>query len=56
MRRFFAHFDTPITDLKRLDYGGITLNSLPSGKNRYLDKKEYRDLRAFLKEADKTTT
>ena len=49
LRRFFAHFDTPVTDLKRLDYGGITLNNLPSGKNRFLDKKEYRDLRAYIK-------
>jgi 23S rRNA pseudouridine2605 synthase len=53
LRRFFAHFDTPVTDLKRLDYGGITLNALPSGKNRYLDKKEYRDLRAYIKEQSK---
>jgi 23S rRNA pseudouridine2605 synthase len=53
LRRFFAHFETPVTDLKRLDYGGITLNSLPNGKNRYLDKKEYRDLRAYLKGLDK---
>ena len=50
LRRFFAHFDTPVTDLKRIDYGGITLNNLPSGKNRYLDKKEYQDLRAYIKE------
>jgi 23S rRNA pseudouridine2605 synthase len=49
LRRFFAHFDTPVVDLKRLDFGGITLNSLPSGKNRYLDKKEYQDLRGFIK-------
>lgn len=53
LRRFFAHFDTPVTDLKRVDYGGITLNNLPSGKNRFLDKKEYRELRAFIKDQDK---
>ena len=53
LRRFFAHFEAPVTDLKRLDYGGITLNALPSGKNRYLDKKEYRDLRAYIKAQSK---
>jgi len=53
LRRFFAHFDTPVTDLKRIDYGGITLNNLPSGRNRYLDKKEYQDLRAYIKEQSK---
>jgi 23S rRNA pseudouridine2605 synthase len=53
LRRFFAHFDTPVTDLKRLDYGGITLNNLPSGKNRFLDKKEYQDLRNYIKEQSK---
>ncbi len=53
LRRFFAHFDTPVMDLKRLDFGGITLNSLPSGKNRYLDRKEYENLRAFIREMKK---
>jgi 23S rRNA pseudouridine2605 synthase len=53
LRRFFAHFDTPVVDLKRLDFGGITLNALPSGKNRYLDRKEYQDLRAYIKDLKK---
>jgi 23S rRNA pseudouridine2605 synthase len=53
LRRFFAHFDTPVVDLKRIDFGGITLNALPSGKNRYLDRKEYQDLRAYIKEQKK---
>ncbi len=53
LRRFFAHFDTPVMDLKRLDFGGITLNNLPSGKNRYLDRKEYENLRAFIKQMKK---
>jgi len=53
LRRFFAHFDTPVVDLKRIDFGGITLNNLPSGKHRFLSKKEYQDLRAYIKELKK---
>lgn len=48
LRRFFGHFDLDILDLKRLDFGGITLNALPSGKTRYLTREEYKNLRAFL--------
>jgi len=50
LRRFFASFDTPIVDLKRIDFGGITLNALPSGKVRYLEKQEYKMLREFISE------
>jgi len=49
LRRFFAHFETPIVDLKRVDFGGITLNNLPSGKTRFLERKEYTDLRDYMK-------
>jgi len=49
LRRFFAHFDTPVVDLKRVDFGGITLNNLPSGKTRFLSSKEYKDLRDYMK-------
>jgi len=49
LRRFFAHFDTPVKDLKRIDFGGVTLNSLPSWKTRYLERKEYQNLRDFIK-------
>jgi len=49
LRRFFAHFDTPVVDLKRVDFGGITLNNLPSGKTRFLQRKEYQDLRDYIK-------
>ena len=49
LRRFFAHFDTPVADLKRIDFGGITLNNLPSGKTRFLERKEYQDLRDYMK-------
>ena len=40
LRRFFAHFDLQVMDLKRLEYGGVSLNNLPTGKTRYrADKK-----------------
>jgi 23S rRNA pseudouridine2605 synthase len=48
LRRFFAHFNTPVMDLKRINFGGIELNNLPSGKIRYLTKREYRDLKDYL--------
>jgi 23S rRNA pseudouridine2605 synthase len=48
LRRFFAYFNAPVMDLKRVSFGGIELNNLPSGKVRYLDKKEYQNLRDFL--------
>ena len=54
LRRFFAHFETPVADLKRIDFGGITLNNLPSGKTRFLERKEYQDLRDYIKARKKT--
>ena len=53
LRRFFAHFDAPIMDLKRVNFGGIELNNLPSGKTRYLERREYQDLRNYIKSLDK---
>lgn len=53
IRRFFAHFGAKVVDLKRLSFGGINLNNLPSGKVRYLEKDEYEDLRLFMKEQTK---
>ena len=50
IRRFFALFDRDVVDLKRLEYGGISLNNLPNGKWRYLSKKEYKDLHMYLKD------
>ncbi len=52
LRRFFSHFGLDVMDLKRLDFGGVTLNNLPTGKSRYLTKEEYRNLRFFLNEND----
>ncbi len=50
LRRFFAHFGAEVADLKRLSYGGVELNNLPTGKSRFLSRSEYNDLRRFLKE------
>lgn len=54
LRRFFSHFGLDVLDLKRVDFGGISLNNLPSGKSRYLTREEYRNLRYFLNEDDKS--
>ncbi|MBD3799670.1 pseudouridine synthase [Sulfuricurvum sp.] len=48
LRRFFAHFGAEVVDLKRLSFGGIDLNNLPTGKVRFLERSEYASLRAFL--------
>jgi 23S rRNA pseudouridine2605 synthase len=53
IRRFFAHFGAEVADLKRLVYGGIALNNLPTGKTRYLSRSEYSNLRDFIKEEEK---
>jgi 23S rRNA pseudouridine2605 synthase len=53
IRRFFAHFGADVVDLKRLAYGGIELNNLPTGKTRYLTRSEYANLRDFIKEEEK---
>ncbi|EDM23444.1 pseudouridine synthase [Caminibacter mediatlanticus] len=52
LRRFFAHFGRDVLDLKRLSYGWVALNALPTGKTRYFDKREYKLLKEFLKERD----
>jgi 23S rRNA pseudouridine2605 synthase len=53
LRRFFGYFNTPVLDLKRIDFGGIELNNLPSGKTRFLTRKEYQNVREFIKAEDK---
>ena len=52
IRRFFAHFGKDVVDLKRVEYGWVKLNALPTGKTRYLTKEEYKKLKAYLKEVD----
>lgn len=53
LRRFFAHFGTEISDLKRLSFAEIKLNNLTIGKSRYLTRSEYSALFTFLKEEEK---
>ncbi len=56
LRRFFAHFGRDVMDLKRLSYGWISLNALPTGKTRYFDKKEYKLLKEFLQKEQNANT
>lgn len=49
LRRFFAHFDLEVMDLKRVAFGVLELGTLKEGKFRYLTKSEYDKLRDFLK-------
>lgn len=53
LRRFFAHFDAEIADLKRISFAEIELNNLPTGKTRYLTRSEYSALFTFLKSEEK---
>ena len=50
LRRFFGHFDAKVLDLKRVAYGGIELNNLPTNKTRFFTRKEYDDLHKFMKQ------
>jgi 23S rRNA pseudouridine2605 synthase len=52
LRRFFAHFGLDVMDLKRVEYGGISLNNLPTGKSRYLTREEYKNLKDYLSTKD----
>lgn len=54
LRRFFAHFGAEVVDLKRLSFGGIDLNNLPTGKVRFLERNEYVSLREFLDAVEKS--
>jgi 23S rRNA pseudouridine2605 synthase len=51
LRRFFAAFERKILDLKRVGFGEVTLDNLPTNKRRYLSKQEYHHLHQFLNEA-----
>lgn len=53
VRRFFAHFNAEVADLKRVSFGGVELNNLPTGKTRFLSRSEYRNLRQFLEHEQK---
>ena len=49
LRRFFAHFEANVLDLKRVSFGGIDLNNLPTNKTRYFTRREYDDVHQFMK-------
>lgn len=49
LRRFFAHFDLKVVELKRVGFGALDLGVLKPGKFRYLTSGEYDKLRDFLK-------
>jgi len=49
LRRFFAHFDAKVLDLKRVSFGGIDLNNLPTNKTRFFTQREYDDVHEFMK-------
>jgi len=53
LRRFFAHFDAEVVDLKRVAFWGISLNNLPTNKTRYFSQKEYDALHKLLKKEKK---
>jgi 23S rRNA pseudouridine2605 synthase len=53
LRRFFAHFDAQVLDLKRVAFGDIGLNNLPTNKTRFYTRREYDALHKFLKKSAK---
>jgi len=56
LRRFFGEFDLEVLDLKRVSYGWVNLNALPTGKKRYFTTEEYDNLREFLDQEKKAKT
>ncbi len=53
LRRFFAHFHAKVLDLKRVAFGDIQLNNLPSNKTRYYTRQEYDHLHDYIKKEAK---
>jgi len=49
LRRFFGYFEANVLDLKRVEFGGIQLNNLPTGKTRFFTRREYDDIHKYLK-------
>jgi len=54
IRRFFAYFDREVVDLKRVEYGGISLDLRKPGSYRYFSKSEYESARKLLEEYEKS--
>jgi 23S rRNA pseudouridine2605 synthase len=53
LRRFFEHYGRKVLDLKRLSYGWVSLNALPTGKWRFFNRKEYKLLKEFIQWSEK---
>jgi len=49
LRRFFAHFEAKVLDLKRVAFGGVELNNLPENKTRFFTHREYDEVHQFMK-------
>lgn len=47
LRRFFGYYDSEVMDLKRVEFGGVSLDIAP-GKMRFLSKTEYHSLHTFI--------
>ncbi len=47
LRRFFGYYGSEVMDLKRVEFGGVSLD-IPPGKMRYLSKTEYHSLHTFM--------
>ncbi len=56
LRRFFAHFNANVLDLRRVSYGFVSLNALPVGKTRFFTRQEYNELKNFMNNEDKKHT
>ncbi len=52
LRRFFGYYDSEVMDLKRVEFGGVSLDIAP-GKMRFLSKTEYHSLHTFLQGINK---
>ncbi len=53
LRRFFGYFGNEVVSLKRVSFGGVSLDMLKEGKYRFLSSAEYNNLRDFIKERRK---
>jgi 23S rRNA pseudouridine2605 synthase len=56
LRRFFANFHLDVLDLKRVSYGWVNLNALPTGKKRFFTTEEYDEMRKYIKSIGKSET
>lgn len=48
VRRMFDYIDYPVINLKRISMGPLKLSNLPTGKYRFLSKKEIKQLKKIV--------